>query len=220
MSNKALPVPQELKEFNSCFFEFEYKHDLNRVFEDFLTIVICCYGFGTNEDLYFETIKPYSKEELNKFAKLLALLMGAYGEAHAKNEWIDPLGNYYEFLTGNYKKSRLGQYFTPPELCDMMAQMIIEPNDFGKKVGEPCSGSGRMVLAADHIAKGNYYVCQDKDLICAKMTAINLAMHGIKAEVHCMDTIRMNDLRASYYINYEYWKLKTPHIVQKKSPSY
>lgn len=216
MSTKGLPVPKELRKFNSLFFDFEYKHDLNRVFEDFLTLIICCYGFGTNEELYFKTIKTYTKQELEKFAHLIGEVLLIYNNAVKQNDWVDPLGDYYEYLTGNYKKSRLGQYFTPKEICNLMAQLTLA-NDasFGKTINEPCSGSGRIVLAANQVVKGNYYVCMDLDPICAKMTAINLAMHGMKAEVHCMNYISDEPPYFSYYINYQFWKLKTPHIIQK-----
>lgn len=205
---------RELKEFNSLFDKLTYKYEPSTLFDDFLTIYICCFGFGTNEDLYFETIKRYKKDELLIFAKLMGELLQIYSKAKTENCWVDPLGNFYEFLASKSKKSALGQFFTPPHLCDMMAK-IIDNGEWGQTINEPCSGSGRMILAFDNSTKGNYYVCQDLDPICAKMTAINLAMHEIKCEVHCMDAIQMNNLRFSFFINYHFWKLKTPHIIMK-----
>lgn len=215
MSRLAININRELKIFDSLFNKMAYKHEASTLFDDFLTIVICCFGFGTNEHLYFETIKRYTSEELNLFAKMLGELMSIYSKAKTDEQWIDPLGDYYEFLASSSKKSKLGQFFTPPSLCNMMAQIVISEK-WGQTINEPCCGSGRMILAANQITKGNYYVCQDLDPICAKMTAVNLAFHEIKCEVHCMDTLRMNDLRFSFYINYEFWKVKTPHIIMKK----
>lgn len=206
---------RELKEFNSLFNKMSYKYDATTLFDDLLTIIICCFGFGTNEELYFETIKRYKKEELTTFAKMMGELLLIYSKAKTQNCWVDPLGNFYEFLASKSKKSRLGQFFTPSHLCEMMAQ-LLDNGEWGQTINEPCSGSGRMVLAFDNSTKGNYYVCQDLDPICAKMTAINLAMHEIKSEVHCMDTIGNRDLRFSFYINHQIWKTKTPHIIMKK----
>ena len=57
---KNRDVPKELKFFNSLFFEFQYKFNLNQVYDDLLTIIICALGRGTQENLYFETIKATS----------------------------------------------------------------------------------------------------------------------------------------------------------------
>jgi type I restriction enzyme M protein len=214
MRNEAVKINRELKNFDSLFQKIGIRHDYISVFDDFLTVFICCFGFGTNEELYLQTIKKYSREELEILARMMGELLRIYSEAKAKNRWVDPLGDFYEFLSSQSKKSALGQFFTPPALCDMMVKMV-DDGEWGKTVNEPCSGSGRMVLAFNQSTKGNYYVCQDLDPMCTKMTAINLCMHEIKSEVHCMDTLKMSDIRFSFYINYELWKLETPHIIMK-----
>lgn len=205
---------KELKTFNSLFESLARKYEPSTLFDDFLTIWICCFGFGTNEELYFDTIKRYTKDELFIFPKLMAELILIYSKAKAENCWVDPLGNFYEFLASKSKKSRLGQFFTPPSLCEMMVRLVAD-NEWDKTINEPCAGSGRMVLAFNNYTKGSYYVCQDIEPICAKMTTINLAMHEIRAEVHCMDAISLNDLRFSFYINHNFWKVQVPHIIMK-----
>jgi type I restriction enzyme M protein len=94
----------------------------------------------------------------------------------------------------------------------MMASFVIEKDNFGQTINEPCSGSGRMVLAANQVTKGNYYVCEDLDPICCKMTAINLCFHEIRGEVHCHDTLKMDKPRFSLATNYEFWKNNTHSI--------
>jgi type I restriction enzyme M protein len=210
---KNRDVPRELKKFNSLFFEFEYKHDLNRVFDDLLTIIICAMGRETQEPLYLETIKKYDRKEIDVFCKLFAELTVIYQNNLLLNDWCDPLGEYYECLIGNYKKSRFGQFFTPKSICQMMASFVIEKDNFGQTVNEPCSGSGRMVLAANQVTKGNYYICEDLDPMCCKMTAINLCFHEIRGEVHCHDTLKMDKPRFSLATNYEFWKNNTYSIL-------
>jgi type I restriction enzyme M protein len=210
---KNRDVPKELKKFNSLFFDFQYKHDLNRVFDDLLTVIICAMGRGTQEPLYLETIKKYDRKELDIFCKLFAELTVIYQNNLLLNDWCDPLGEYYECLIGNYKKSNFGQYFTPKSICQMMAGFVIEKDNFGQTINEPSSGSGRMVLAANQVTKGNYYVCEDLDPMCCKMTAINLCFHEIKGEVHCHDTLKMDKPRFSLVTNYEFWKNNTYSIL-------
>jgi type I restriction enzyme M protein len=93
-----------------------------------------------------------------------------------------------------------------------MANLVVNSTEWGKNVNEPACGSGRLVLAANQVAKGNYYICQDLDPICCKMTAINLCFHEIRAEIHCMDSLRMTDRRFTLVTNYEYWKNETNSI--------
>jgi len=210
---KTRDVPSELKDFNSLFSSFKYKYDLYSLYDDLLTIIICCLARETEEDLYFKTIKKYSKEELNNFARLFSELFLIYEKAKFAERWTDPLGTYYEILASNSKKSTFGQFFTPSPICDLISKMTIGPNEWGKNINEPCCGSGRFILAANHQASGNYFVAQDLDSICCKMTAINMCLHEIRGEVHNMDTIRMADLRISYSINYDFHKHKTPLIL-------
>lgn len=128
---------------------------------------------------------------------------------------LTPLGDFYEVLAGNYKKLRLGQFFTPKALCEIMSMLIIDKDDFGKTINEPTCGSGRIVLASNSFAPGNYYVCQDLDPICCKMAAINCCLHTVRAEIHCMNTLTLSKPTVSYYVNHDYWKHKTKYIILK-----
>jgi type I restriction enzyme M protein len=212
---KTSDIPAELRGINNQFNHFGYKYEITQVFDDFLTLVICCMGRGTNEELYFETIKRYKKEEIKYFSQMLVELILLYEKAEKKGKWCDPLGNFYEALASGSKKSGLGQFFTPEDLCTMIAQMMVS-DEWGLTINEPCSGSGRMVLAADNKTKGNYYVCEDIDPICAKMTAINMCFHKIKGEVHCRDVLMQDKPRFSYAINHQLWKVNIIHIIQVK----
>lgn len=209
---KSTDIPQDLREFNSLFSFIAMRHDAARVFDDFLTLVICVLARQTQEDWYLSTIRKYSEDEINRFPKMLGSLFIIYENARRAGEWTDPLGSFYEAIAGNYKKSGLGQFFTPQAICTMCAQMIIPKGTFGKNINEPTCGSGRMILATHIHAPGNYYVAQDMDHICVKMTCINLAMHGVKAEVHHMDSLQNNTPWNSYIINHDYWKTKTPFV--------
>lgn len=212
---KTTDVPTELKPFNSVFNKLAYKYDVSQVFDDLLTIIICCMCYQQQEPLYFQTIKKYEAKELNYFAQLFAELMKLYNKAEICGDWIDPLGDYYEVLASNYKKSRLGQFFTPKPICDLMSMLTLNKDNFGATINEPTCGSGRIILASNNFAPGNYYICQDLDPICCKMTAINCCFHTVRAEIHCMNSLTLSKPTASYYINYEYWKHQTKYIILK-----
>lgn len=216
---KTKDVPTELREFNSVFNSLSYRHDVSQVFRDFLEIVICTLGHGTQEKRYFEIIKRYSREELENFSRLFGELMIYYSKNSCESTWCDPLGTYYEILAGNYKKAAFGQFFTPKALCEVMVKFTLDPKEFSKKINEPACGSGRMILAANAFVKGNSFIAQDADDICCQMTAVNLAFHKVDAVVYCMDTLANSKPRNTYIINWKYYHNKTISILQpKKSP--
>lgn len=209
---KTTDTPPYLREFNSLFYAFAYRHEISRVFDDFLTIVICCLARQTQETWYLDTIRKYSEDEINTLAKLFGSLLIIYDSAIKDNDWIDPLGDYYQALSSNHKKSGFGQFFTPKSLCDVMALLTVEKDDYGNTINDPTCGSGRILLAGNKICKGNYYVAQDLDHVCVKMCCINMAMHGLKGEVHHMNTLTNNTPWNSYIINHDWHKTKTPFI--------
>jgi len=213
---KTTDTPQYLREFNSLFTFLGRRHDASRVFDDFLTLVICCLARQTQEELYLDTVRKYDEDEINNFAKLLGALLIIYDNAIQNNDWVDPLGDYYQALASNHKKSGFGQFFTPKALCDLMAQFVVEKDDYGNKVNDCAVGSGRTLLAANQICKGNYYIAQDLDHVCVKMCCINMAIHGLKGEVYHMDTLMNNTPWNSYIINHDWHNTKTPFIYKKK----
>jgi hypothetical protein len=65
---------------------------------------------------------------------------------------------------------------------------------------DPCCGSGRMLIASHAKAPGNFQFGADIDPICAKMSAINMLVHGCVGEISCMDSIAY-EWRFGYKIN-------------------
>lgn len=209
---KTVEIQPYLREFNSLFSSLLYRHDAARVFDDFLTLVVCCLARQTQEDWYLQTIRKYDEDEINKFPKLFGELLIIYKKQIPFGDWIDPLGDYYQVLASKYKTSGLGQFFTPKALCDLMAQFTIEEKNYGNTINDCAVGSGRTLLAANRVCKGNYYVAQDIDHTCVKMCCINMAMHGLKGEVYHMDTLRNNKPWNTYVINHDWHRTKTPFI--------
>lgn len=208
-------LPNGLRDFNTQFSQLTRKYEASQVFDDFLSVVICCMARQTQEGWYFETIKRYTRDEIDVFVKMFAHLQIIYSNAFLMGEWADPLGDFYEELASNSKKSGLGQFFTPAAICDLMAMITIPEGEWGKKILEPCAGSGRNILAINKQAPGNYYVAQDIDAICCKMTAINLCFHKVRAEVHCMDALAMNTPKFTLHVNYNWHKHKTLVILKQ-----
>lgn len=186
------------------------------VYIDFIKILSSCLSWGTNKDLYNNTCKKYSGKELHNISLLIIEIFNIYNYALKNDTYADPLGNIYEILASRHKRSKLGQYFTPEPICDLMAE--ITKMNWEDNFMEPCAGSGRMILAAHKIAKGGNFVAYDIDYICAHMTAINMAIHGIKGAVFCKNYL-IQDEKPSFemYVNQNYWKNNIPCIYYKGS---
>ena len=134
------------------------------------------------------------------------------------NDWFDVWGVLFEKLVTNGAK---GQFFTPPSLCDMMAQMQISKDlpkthstPFGKRatINDCACGSGRTLLSA-HCQfmpkEGNntqswkpYLYADDVDGMCCKMCAVNFMVHGCFGEVRLHNTLsEPNTYHIRYIIN-------------------
>lgn len=104
---------------------------------------------------------------------------------------IDMFGNIYtEMYQSKGKASVLGQFFTPPHVCDLMAGIIGENVITGNIISDPACGSGRTLLAAFVKYKKGYYIGEDIDLVSVKMCALNMMIYGMRGRAICHDTIQ------------------------------
>ena len=185
------------------------RYDLARVFEDFLTIAMCSVHQvniasrlqdkdADNEKLYLDTIKPYNRDELNQFAKLLSLVQLSVYEDH----YSDLLGQYF---TEHITRGRNGQYFTPEPVCELMAKINgADKNISGQRVYDPACGSGRLLLQFAKTAPNNYFYANDVSLTCGKMSSLNFMFNGLRGEVACMNTLSMEWFKG--------WQINTPTL--------
>jgi type I restriction enzyme M protein len=169
-----------------------YRHDSSRMFEDYLDLVLCCMANRQQEERYLQVAKRYTREELDTMAQLMAYHILIHEHHTAGGGWYDMLGDVYMELASRSKASRMGQFFTPVEVCEVMARITLPDADemVGKSITDPAAGSGRMLLAAHAMQpKLGLIVAADLDPICAKMCALNFWLHGIRGEVACMDSL-------------------------------
>lgn len=224
---KTQQVPPFLRGFFSVFEELGRRWDYGTIFDDFLTLVMCCYAWKTEEEKYFATIKRYSREELELFPKLMAEWIMAHSAHQQKGKddsghgvWLDSLGTFYELILSKSKSQAFGQFFTPESLCDMLAMMLYKDKENPQCILDPCSGSGRLLLAFDAMRPGfNKFTAIDKDFVCVKMTCLNMMIHGIIGEVHHMNALTLEHY-SSYAVNYHLKDKELPSIIRiKDEPS-
>lgn len=155
-----------------------------QAFEDFLEIVVCTLGRPLMEDEYLQMVPKYSenirgKRAIDSFTRLFAELVHRMTETGN-----DVLGDLFE---GAITYGEKGQFLTPEPICTLMAQMQLPNEPTGlegrKKVADPCTGSGRMLLAAGKLQPHWEFIGQDVDLRCVRMTAINLGLRNLYGRV-------------------------------------
>jgi len=213
---KTTDFPHELRHFVKVLNSFKgYWHDYD-IFRDFVDYTTSCLLWEGDKEVA-NRLKSHYKEDYSKFNELFVALAQTMQDNLSEGlDWYDALGTLYEAISSSSHASFLGQFFTPPPVCDMMAQ-INRPDEgklTGLNVNDPACGSGRMLLAFNKIAPGNYLVAQDLDPICTKMTAINLALHGCKGQAVNGDSLRPDDFRFGYEINPKIYTLSgMPHIL-------
>ena len=185
------------KQFEKLFEGFNYRRDLPRVFDDFLTMVQCSYHRtniasrlhdkdAANEKRYLDTIKPYSKEELDVFAHALAILKMSAD----KDPYDDILGR---FFTERITNGRGGQYFTPQGVAGLLSAISVDKDNppVGKTIYDPACGSGRLLLEFARVAPKNTFFGNDVSIVCAKMTSLNMLFNGMVGEAAAMNTLQM-----------------------------
>lgn len=149
------------KEFLKIFKQLTYRHHPWEVWKDFVVMFACALSnpvdkthYDDREALYMRTIKKYNKQEQALFPELTAETVMALEE----NPEQDFLGGIFmELDLGNNAKA---QIFTPYNVCDMMARMVIG-NDIVSHIEEhgyftindPCCGAGATLIAGVHEAK-------------------------------------------------------------------
>ena len=151
------------------------------------------------ESRYMAAAGRYTREQLVDFSKML----GWVGVALYNNGYSDFLGTIYE--SEGFCEQRYGaQFFTPWELCRVMASLTVGDIDPAIPVltlAEPACGSGRLVCAvADYFrvqgrnpSKSLWIDASDSDSTCQKMTYIQMWYSGIPGIVRHANSLTMKE---------------------------
>ena len=153
------------------------------------------------EEEYIDLTKKYNSKELILLSEMSAMLTLAFEEEGMS----DVLGSIY--MSKEMGSNKLGQFFTPYHICQMMAKMqdINELKEQGFiKVVEPSTGAGGNIIAYCEHVKNNGYnyqtqvqvTAQDLDYKAVYMSYVQFSLLGISAEVYQGDTLsgKHNDL--------------------------
>lgn len=182
---------------------------LNTVFTTFLEITATSIAAqmdpanaAERKKRYQEIARKIKPESLTSYARMFALLYLTIREH--ENDPCDILGDIYHELRLNNEWN--GQFFTPDNICRMMAQIINPVDEFTDKekpvtINEPTCGSDTMIIGAiwamqrqnfDYRHKA-FFVAQDIDIRCVWMAYIQLSLYGIPAVVIHGNTLTVEE---------------------------
>ena len=193
------------KEFDTIFMDMARYRSRWEVFSDFLSMASISFSNAAlfnqeREDKYLAIAARYTAEELNKFARLIAITMLALNKQHG-----DFLGEV--FMRNQLGNDHKGQFFTPYGISLMMSQITLgNVNEIHKIVdekgylslSEPACGSGGMIIASDEslraagFTENDYWVeARDLDLMACQMCHIQLTILNIPARIIWGNTLSM-----------------------------
>lgn len=209
--NVAAAHKEQDSEFISIIHSLARYQPARDIFGDFCELAYCAVAKRTLppgqkadalEARYMRTISGdnYAKE----MPKLLAIMTLAL--AKDCRDFLGPIAAGVDALN-----VRAGQFFTPPEVSEMMARMML--TDFKERIADkgyftladPAVGSGSMMLASAKVVSESGYdpaqvlYIEGTDIapVCFKMAYLQFAMTGLNARVVCGDSLAGTELETA-----------------------
>lgn len=224
-------MPDDCKELCNALTSVSNRYSTWQIFEDFLMMSSISISNAVDwkfreerENTYFDIIKKYDKDELNRFVKCLSILINSLNRAFNMVGYYDLLGKVFHALELHNKYH--GQFFTPFHMCEMMGQVnfgdgeILKTQDYVTCL-EPCIGSGGLVLGlarAMQIKKFNpqqqlVVTGVDIDIKCVNMAYLQLSLFGIPAVIVHGNSLTCEEWSVwrtpSYILGL--WEIRTGH---------
>lgn len=194
------------RELEKLYDRMCYRYSRYEVWQDMVVMIATAIAnavdmrhFDRREEMYMRIAKKYDKDELNAFPKFFThIVMGM-----EENPECDFLGDLYMRL--NLGNSKAGQFFTPYNLCQMMAETTIDDDLIKNQIEKhgwiavndcACGAGATLVAAVNHLRSIgiNYqtqalFVAQDVDATVALMCYIQLALLGCAGYVIIGNTL-------------------------------
>lgn len=194
------------RELEKLYNKLCHRYSRYEVWQDMVVMVACAIAnavdkrhFDEREAMYMRIVPKYSKDELAVFPEFFTHIVLGMEESPD----CDFLGELYMNLELGNKHA--GQFFTPYDVCRMMAACSIDDALLKKQLERngwisindcACGAGATLVAAANHLRKIgiNYqtqalFVAQDVDMTVALMCYIQLSLLGCAGYVVVGNTL-------------------------------
>jgi type I restriction-modification system DNA methylase subunit len=172
------------------------------VFTDWLDLML--YSLQGRDDPYMEIVDQYDADRPkgDRAPDLYARAFGQLQQGMSETQ-ADLLGVIYE--TMGHETDAFGQYFTPHNVSEMKAELVLGADDTDKdgdvdSIADPACGSGRLLVSAAKRQPAALYYGADKDGTCARMTALNLCFFNVDGYA-----VHADSLAQDYYAGWQTW---------------
>lgn len=189
------------KEFIKEYERLCHRNNRHQVWQDFVYMAAAAISNSVDkrhadqrEEQYLSIIKKYTRSEMEIFPQLFALIVSGM-EEYPDQDFLGEL--YMQLELGN---SHAGQFFTPYNVCKLMAEITIDPEKLMRdlnrngyiSINDCACGAGATLVAAAMVLKDlkqlkdidfNYqqqalFVAQDIDYTVGLMCYIQLSLLG------------------------------------------
>ncbi|MDR2189863.1 MAG: type I restriction-modification system subunit M [Candidatus Peribacteria bacterium] len=152
----------------------ESENDIKGLFDD----------FNVNSNKLGNTVEQRNKKLTDLLESIADLKLGNYSD-----NTIDAFGDAYEYLMTMYASNAGksgGEFFTPQEVSELLAEITTVGKKEVNKVYDPCCGSGSLllkfakVLGRDNVRQGFYG--QEINITTFNLCRINMFLHDINYE--------------------------------------
>ena len=152
----------------------ESEGDIKGLFDD----------FNVNSNKLGATVEQRNKKLTELLESVANLPLGNYSD-----NTIDLFGDAYEYLMGMYASNAGksgGEFFTPQEVSELLAEITTVGKKEVNKVYDPCCGSGSLLLKfAKVLGKDNvrgWFYGQEINITTYNLCRINMFLHDINYE--------------------------------------
>ena len=150
--------------------------------------------FDVNSNKLGNTLKKRNERLVKILDGIAKMKLGS-----VENHDVDAIGDAYEYLMSMYASNAGksgGEFFTPPEVSELLTRLGTVGKNQVNKVYDPACGSGSLLLKAVKIlgkenVKGGFFG-QEINLTTYNLCRINMFLHDIepdKFNIACEDTL-------------------------------
>ena len=153
-------TPQTIRPLEKMVCDFAYSngYDPISVFNDFLRYVI--HGFSPGAPPLMDW--KYKRQQNRHFMEMLTGWIRLMQRELQSGGWFDAFGDLFMAISSKSGRQVNGQFFTPPDICDLMVLCTDSGETAtGKRICDPTCGSGRLLLAYHARNPGNYLIGED-----------------------------------------------------------
>lgn len=199
-----------MNNFEKTFEKLTHSQDPTLIFNQFLD-----YSIDINLLSLKDQNLSFDGKEESYFKMFNDWIMITHEKLEDENTvgWYDYLGEFYEsVIQSKFKAGNIGQFFTPANVCETMAQITILSNPSNGMINDCCCGSARLLLAAHNHDPESICIGQDLDRVSVQMATLNFYIHGVRGSVLHMNTLS-GEFYGGYKVNqYLGYGLPLPHI--------